>query len=198
MHVRCGMHVRCTCVCAVRACAVRAGWLVQQPSPPFPSPHPPEDLLVVSIDIDEIEETIREDVNSCFRKEAQHHRPAGSQPRRRRILCNSEIVLMPVFFSFILVSARVIATELPCVNHEVSLASPMLKIVAREARVPDADLSCVAQKVEVVQKLNKFTTMARVYNFVIETRWFSDFGRARNSEPRCRDPAHSPLYIQNN
>ena len=96
MHVRCGMHVRCTCVCAVRACAVRAGWLVQQPSPPFPSPLPPEDLLVVSIDIDEIEETIREDVNSCFRKEAQHHRPAGSQPRRRRILCNSEIVLMPV------------------------------------------------------------------------------------------------------
>ena len=99
---------------------------------------------------------------------------------------------MPVFRSFILVSARVIATELPCVNHEVSLASPMLKIVAR---VPDADLSCVAQKVEVVQKLNKFTTMARVYNFVIETRWFSDFGRARNSEPRCRDPAHSPLTI---
>ena len=111
MHVRCGMHVRCTCVRAVRACAVRAGWLVQQPSPPFPSPLPPEDLLVVSIDIDEIEETIREDVNSCASEKRRSitARPEASQgavaffairkssscPSCKEIharLCNSEIV----------------------------------------------------------------------------------------------------------
>ena len=70
----------------------------------------------------------------------------------------------------------------------------MLKIVAR---VPDADLSCVAQKVEVVQNLNKFTTMARVYNFVIETRWFSDFGRARNSEHEIGIPTFATYYCRN-
>ena len=80
------------------------------------TPHPSDDLLVISIDIDEIEETIWENVNRCLRKEAQHHRPAGSQPGRRHVLCNVEVDLMLVFRSCILVSAGVIATELPCVN----------------------------------------------------------------------------------
>ena len=66
----------------------------------------------------------------------------------------------------------------------------MLKIVARKARVPDADFGCVSQKVEVVQQLNKFTTMVRVYNFVIEARWFSDFCRGRNHQRRSKRPTH--------
>ena len=175
-----GMSSLVECTCAVEC--TRVEFCI--------TPHPSDDLLVVSIDIDEIEETIRENVNRCLRKEAQHHRPAGSQPGRRRFLCNVEVDLMLVFRSCILVSAGVIATELPCVNHEVSLASPMLKIVARKARVPDTDFGCVSQKVEVVQQLNKFTAMVRVYNFVIEARWFSDFCRARNHQRRSKRPAH--------
>ena len=85
MHVRCGMHVP---TCVVRACAlyvralyVRDG-LCNNP-PPFPIPAPPPKTYswLASIDIDEIEETIREDVNSCASEKRRSitARPEASQ-----------------------------------------------------------------------------------------------------------------------